>query len=61
MFGEGNSTDVDLAETEPWEDDGEGDDALEPESGVVLASVGKFLSGLKVIVDEQNDLGPYQG
>ena len=58
MFGEGNSTDVDLAETDPGKDDGQRDDALEPEGSVVLASVGKLLSRLTVIVNEEDDLSP---
>ena len=60
MFGEGNSTDVNLAETEPGKDDGQGDNTLEPEGGIVLASVGKLLPGLTAIVDEEDDLGPDQ-
>jgi len=60
MLGQGNSTDVDLAETEPWEDDGSGDDALEPESGVVLAGVGEGLAWLTTVVDKENNLGPDQ-
>ena len=60
MLGEGNCTDVDLAETEPWKNDGEGDDALKPEGSVVLASVGELLSRLTVVVDEENDLNPDQ-
>ena len=60
MLGEGNSPNVDLAETKPGEDDGEGNDALEPEGSVMLASVGKFLSWLTIIVYEENDLSPDQ-
>lgn len=60
MLGEGNSTDVDFAEAKPGKNDGEGDDALKPKGSVVLASVGKLLSGLAVIVDEENDLSPDQ-
>ena len=60
MLGKGNSADVDLAETEPGKDDGEGDDTLKPEGSVVLASMGELLSGLPVIVDEENDLSPDQ-
>ena len=60
MLGQSNSTDVNLAETEPWENDGSGDDALEPESRVVLAGVGEGLAWLATIVDEENNLGPDQ-
>jgi len=60
MLGQGNSADVDFAETEPWENDGSGDDALEPESGVVLAGVGEGLAWLATIVDKENNLGPDQ-
>lgn len=60
MFGEGDSADVNLAETKPGKDDGEGDDTLKPEGSAVLASVGKLLSGFTVIVDEENDLSPDQ-
>ena len=58
MFGEGNGTDVNLAETEPGEDNGQGDDTLEPEGSVMLASMGKLLLGLTAIVDEEDDLSP---
>ena len=60
MLGKSDSADVDLAETEPWENDGSSDDALEPESGVVLAGVRKGLPWLATIVDEENNLGPDQ-
>ena len=58
MLGEGNSTDVDFAETEPRKDDGEGDDTLKPEGSVVLAGVGELLSRLTAIVDEEDHLSP---
>ena len=60
MLRQGNSTDVDLAETEPRENDGTGDDALEPESGVVLAGVGEGLARFATVVDKENNLGPDQ-
>ena len=60
MPGKSDSADVDLAETEPWENNGSGDDALEPESGVVLAGVGEGLARLASVVDKENDLGPDQ-
>ena len=60
MLGEGDSADVDLAETEPWENNGSGDDALEPKSSVVLAGVGKRLPWLAIVIDEENDLCPDQ-
>lgn len=60
MLGESNSTDVNLAETEPGKDDGQGDNTLEPEGSVVFNSVGKLLPGLTAIVDEENDLSPDQ-
>ena len=60
MLGEGNSTDVDLAETEPGKDDGQGNNALEPEGSVVLASVGKLLTRLTAIFDKDDDLSPDQ-
>jgi hypothetical protein len=60
MPGESDSADVDLAETEPWENDGSGDDALEPESSVVFASMGQGLAWFAVVVDKENDLGPDQ-
>lgn len=60
MLGEGNSTDVDLAKTDPWENDGEGDDALEPESGVVFAGVRKGLAWLTIVVDKVHYQGPDQ-
>ena len=60
MFGESDGADVDLAETEPWKDDRSGDDAVEPESGVVLAGVGEGLTRLATVVDEENNQGPNQ-
>jgi len=60
MLGQCNSTDVDLAETEPWENDGSGDDALEPESGVVLAGTGEGFAWFATVVDKENNLGPDQ-
>ena len=60
MLGQGNSADVDLAETEPWENDGSGDDTMEPESGVVLAGVGEGFARLATVVDEENNLSPDQ-
>jgi len=59
-FGEGNGTDFDLAETKPGEDDGQGEDALKPEGGIALASVGKLLSGPAAIIDEEDELSPDQ-
>lgn len=61
MPGKGDSADVDLAETEPWENDGTGDDALEPERGVVLTGVRKGFAWLATVVDKENNLGPDQG
>ena len=58
MLGEGNSTDVDLAETGPGKDDGQGNNALEPEGSAVLASVGKLLTRLTATVDKEDDLSP---
>jgi len=58
--GESDSADVDLTETEPRENDGSGNDALEPEGGVMLARVGKGFARLATIVDEENNLGPDQ-
>ena len=58
--GESNSANVDLAETEPWENDGSGNDAVEPESGVVLAGVGERLARFAAVVDEENNLSPDQ-
>lgn len=60
MFGKGNGPDVDLAETEPWENNGNGDYTLEPESGVVLTSVVEGHAGVATVVDEENNLGPDQ-
>ena len=60
MLGEGNSTDVDLAETNPGENNGSGDDAVEPESCVVLAGMGEGLAWLTIVVDEENNQGPDQ-
>jgi len=60
MLRKSDSADVDLAETEPWEDDGSGDDALEPESSVVFAGVREGLAWLATVIDEENDLGPDQ-
>ena len=60
MPGKSDSADVDLAETEPRENDGSGDDALEPESGVVLAGVGEGLAWLAIVVGEENNLNPDQ-
>ena len=40
MPGESDGPDVDFAEAEPREDDGSSDDALQPESGIVFASMG---------------------
>jgi len=60
MLGEGNSADINLAETEPWENDGTCDDALEPESCVVLAGVGEGLARLATVVDKENNLSPDQ-
>ena len=60
MLGKSDSADVDLAETEPWENNGSGDDALEPESGVVFAGVGEGLARLATVVDKEDDLGPDQ-
>ena len=60
MSRKGNSTNVDLAETEPGKDDGQRDDTLQPECSAVLASVGKLLPGLAPIVDEENNLSPDQ-
>ena len=60
MLGESNSTNVDLAETDPWENDGSGDDAVEPESGVVLAGMGEGLAWFAIVVDEENNQGPDQ-
>jgi hypothetical protein len=58
--GESDSAYVDLAETKPRENDGSGDDALEPKSSVVFASMGQGLAWLSVVVDKENDLGPDQ-
>ena len=58
MLREGNSTDVDLAEAEPRKDDGKCDDALEPESGVVLAGMWEGLARLAIVVGKENNLGP---
>ena len=60
MLGESNSANVDLAETDPWENDGSGDDAVEPESGVVLAGMGEGLAWFAIVVDEENNQGPDQ-
>lgn len=60
MPGESYSADVDLAETKPRENDGSGDDALEPKRGVVFASTGKRLAWLSVVIDKKNNLGPDQ-
>ena len=60
MLGESDSADVNLAEAYPWENDGSGDNAVEPESGIVLAGVGKGFTWLATVVDEENDLGPDQ-
>ena len=60
MLGESNSANVDLAETDPWEDDGSGDNAVEPESGVVLAGMGEGLAWFAIVVDEENNQGPDQ-
>ena len=55
VLGESDGADVDLAEAEPWKDDRSGDDAVEPESGVVLAGVGEGLARLATVVDEEKD------
>jgi len=60
MPGEGNSTDFDLVETKPGEDDGQGEDALKPEGDVALASMGELLSRPAAIVDEEDELSPDQ-
>ena len=60
MPGESDSADVDLAETDPRENDGSSDDAMDPESGAVLTGVGEGLAWLAVVVDEENNLGPDQ-
>lgn len=60
MLGESNSANVDLAETDPWENDGSGDDAVEPESGVVLAGMGEGLAWFAIVVDEENNQSPDQ-
>ena len=60
MLGESNSANVDLAKTEPWENDGSGNDAVEPESGVVLAGMGEGLAWFAIVVDEENNQGPDQ-
>jgi hypothetical protein len=56
--GESHSADVDLVKTEPWENGGSGDNALEPKSGVVFARVGQGFAWRSVVVDEENNLGP---
>ena len=60
MPGESDSADVDLSEANPWENNGSGDNALEPKSSVVFASMGQGFARLSVVVDEENDLGPNQ-
>lgn len=58
--GESDGADVDLAETDPRENNGKGDDALKPESCVMFASAGQGLACLSVVVDKEHDLSPNQ-
>jgi hypothetical protein len=60
VLGKSDSADVDLAETEPRENDGSGDDAVEPESGIVFAGVREGLAWLAVVVSKEDNLGPDQ-
>ena len=60
VFRESYSADVDLAEAEPRENNGSDDDAVEPESGVVLAGVGEGFAWHAVVVDKENNLGTEQ-
>jgi len=60
VLGEGDRTDIDLAETKPGQDDGRRDDAQEPEAGIIHASVAECLSWLTGIVAVKDDLGPDQ-
>lgn len=58
--GESDSADVDLSETKPRENNGSGDNTLEPKSSVVFASTRQGLAWLSVVIDEENNLGPNQ-
>jgi hypothetical protein len=60
MLGESDRADVDLMKANPWENDRNGDNTLEPESGVLFASTRQEFAWLSVVVDKKNNLGPYQ-
>lgn len=49
---ERNSTNVDLAETKPWENDGRSDDTLEPKCGIVFTGMGQGLAWLSVVINK---------
>ena len=60
MPRERDCADVNLAETDPWKNDGSGNEDVKPEGGIVFACMGQGFTRLAVVVNKEDNLGPDQ-